>query len=274
VSAEGPGNTTGAGSTAWHRVAAPAGWHTIEFISDLHLSAAMPTTHAAFESYLDNCCADAVFILGDLFELWVGDDAAALPFEQRCVQALRRAATQRPIFFMVGNRDFLVGAAMCREAGLTALPDPSVLVAFGTNMLLSHGDALCLDDVQYQDFRRLVRSPAWQSEFLAKPLAERLRIAGEIRAHSASRKRFDGASSADIDKPTAVSWLREAHCDTLIHGHTHRPGSDVLAGGLTRQVLSDWDLDQTPPKPRAEVLRWSAAGLQRLAPAQAHRATG
>ena len=252
---------------AVQEMVAPAHWRAIDFISDLHLSAAMPATHAAWRDCLANTCADAVVMLGDLFELWVGDDARDSPFEQSCVATLADAARHKPLFFMAGNRDFLLGPAMLAASGMQGLCDPTVLTAFGTRALLSHGDALCLDDAPYQAFRQLVRSPAWQSDFLAKPLAERLRIASEIRAHSASRREFDGAASADVDQPSAIAWLLATGAADFIHGHTHRPGSEPLDAVHTRHVVSDWDLDQHE---RAEVLRWTVAGLRRLAPAQAH----
>ena len=252
---------------AVQELVAPAHWRAIDFISDLHLSAAMPATHAAWRGYLATTCADAVVMLGDVFELWVGDDARDSPFEQGCVKALAAAARDKPLFFMAGNRDFLLGPAMLAASGMQGLSDPTVLAAFGTRALLSHGDALCLADAPYQAFRQLVRSPAWQSDFLAEPLNERLRIASEIRAHSASRRQFDGDASADVDQPSAIAWLQATGAADFIHGHTHRPGSEALDSAHRRHVLSDWDLDAHE---RAEVLRWTAAGLQRLAPARAH----
>jgi UDP-2,3-diacylglucosamine hydrolase len=264
------GSARAAPLPAVQTLAAPAHWRAIDFISDLHLSAAMPATHAAWRDYLARSSADAVVILGDLFELWVGDDARALPFEQACVQVLARAAANKPVYFMAGNRDFLLGAPMLADAGLQGLADPTLLSAFGTSVLLSHGDALCLDDVPYQAFRQLVRSPSWQAEFLAKPLTERQRIASDIRAHSQSRRAFDGAASADVDKPVALAWLAQCDAAALVHGHTHRPGSEALDAVHTRHVLSDWDFDSHT---RGEVLRWTAHGFTRLAPAQAHLQT-
>ena len=252
-----------------NRFDAPAHWRAIDFISDLHLTAAMPATYAACMDYLHSSCADAVFILGDLFELWVGDDARAGAFERRCAEVLVEASSGKHLSFMVGNRDFLLGQEMLAACGLTALPDPTVLAAFGTRVLLTHGDMLCLDDAPYQAFRTLVRSAAWQRPFLARPLPERLAIAAEIRAHSESRRQFEGASDADIDKPTAIAWLRDVQASCLIHGHTHRPGDQFLAPGLPRHVLSDWDVD-SPIGARAEVLRWTRDGIVRLAPARAH----
>lgn len=247
----------------------PAYWQAIDFISDLHLSAAMPTTHAMWCSYLARTPADAVFMLGDVFELWVGDDARTLPFEMGCMHMLAQAATHKSLYFMAGNRDFLLGPAMRAASGMQTLAEPTLVSAFGTRAVLTHGDMWCLDDLPYQAFRQLVRSPAWQSTFLAMPLAERLRIASEFRAHSESRRQFDGAATADVDQATAMRWLRRNDATVLVHGHTHRPGSQQLDAGLMRHVLSDWDLDHGS---RAEVLRWSADGFTRLSPQRAQQA--
>ena len=244
----------------------PRDWRAIDFISDLHLCEAMPRTVQAWAAHLQHTRADAVFILGDLFEVWVGDDARSRPFERHCVDILAAAASRRTIAFMVGNRDFLVGQALLRDSGMMGLPDPTQLNAWGQRLLLSHGDALCLADTPYQAFRAEVRGAAWQAQFLARPLDERLHIAAEIRRASASRQRYDGAADSDVDAAEAVRWLHTMGAAELIHGHTHRPGSDALAPGFKRHVLSDWDLDGAA---RAEVLRLTRDGLERVAPATA-----
>jgi UDP-2,3-diacylglucosamine hydrolase len=164
---------------------------------------------------------------------------------------------------MAGNRDFLVGAALLRDAGMMALPDPTVLNAWGQPVLLTHGDALCVDDEPYQAFRREVRSAEWQTTFLARPLAERLRIGAEIRQASQARRCFDGDGSVDVDAGAAVRWMHALGAAEMVHGHTHRPGSSVLAPGFKRHVLSDWDLDTAD---RAEVLRLTRQGFDRLPP--------
>ena len=243
---------------------APPHWQAVDFISDLHLSEAMPRTFDAWAAHLLHTRADAVFILGDLFEVWLGDDARACAFERRCVDVLAEAARHRVVAMMVGNRDFLLGAAALQACGMTGLPDPTVLAAWGRRTLLSHGDALCLGDRPYQAFRREVRSSAWQAAFLARPLADRVRLAAEMRSASAARQRFDGDARADVDSIEAVRWMRAVAAGELVHGHTHRPGSNLLAPGFTRHVLSDWDLDSAR---RAEVLRLRRDGCQRIAPA-------
>lgn len=251
---------------------APPSWRTVDFISDLHLQAGDAATFEAWRHYLESTPADAVFILGDLFEVWVGDDAVgedlaspAAAFDARCVHAMGEAAGRLALFFMHGNRDFLVGQALMDLCNTTLLHDPTVLefpAGSGRRWLLSHGDALCLDDTDYMEFRRQVRSPEWQRAFLAKPLAERQDIARALRRQSEARKQ-SGASYADVDAAAARQWLRAAKAPTLIHGHTHKPALHDLGEGLSRVVLSDWDL--AAPMPRADVLRLGAGGLQRIA---------
>lgn len=247
---------------------APPEWRAIDFISDLHLAPTSPNTVAAWARYLGATAADAVVILGDLFELWVGDDARTLPFESGLVATLRAAAAKRPLFFMVGNRDFLVGNELLAEVGMMALPDPACLHAFGQRLVLAHGDALCLSDLPYQALRRQMRDLQWQRATLARPLRERLALGAEIRRRSEQRRQFDGAPDADVDPAAAIALLDACGSQVLIHGHTHRPGTLPLDATHTRHVLSDWDLDD-PTRPRAEVLRLSAAGVERLDPQRA-----
>ncbi len=262
-------NTAPSPQLFWEMTAPPS-WAAIDFISDLHLSSDTPKTLAAFESHIQNTDADAVFILGDLFELWVGDDARYGEFEAQCVNILTHATAHRTVAFMHGNRDFLVGAQMLKTCGVMALPDPTVLHAFGERVLLAHGDALCLADLPYQAFRKLVRSDAWQQEFLAKPLGERRSLGQRMRRESEELKLQQARGDwVDIDTACAVRWMREAGTPTLIHGHTHQPATEVMAPGYSRWVLSDWDLDSPRKAPRAQVLRWHRGGLTRLAPADA-----
>lgn len=249
--------------TFWELVA-PADWTAVDLISDLHLSVQTPRTFEAWAAHLRSTPASAVIILGDLFEVWIGDDARHEGFEAQCADVLAEAASRLTVAFMCGNRDFLVGGEMLRECGVRALPDPTVLVAFGERLLLSHGDALCLDDHEYQQFRAQVRSLAWQREFLGRPLEQRHALARAMRDHSEQRKLGKAVEDwVDIDKGTAVRWMHEASTPTLIHGHTHRPQHEDLAPGFVREVLSDWDLDDARP-PRAEVMRLRRSGLARV----------
>jgi UDP-2,3-diacylglucosamine hydrolase len=244
---------------------APAAWSAIDFISDLHLTAETPRTFDAWGAHLSTTPADAVFILGDLFDVWVGDDAALAGFEKQCIDVLAEAARHRALGFMVGNRDFLVGRSLLDACGVMALPDPTLLAAFGERVLLSHGDALCIADAVYQRFRAEVRSDAWRDRVLVLPIEQRRAYAKQMRGASDVHKvRTTVEGWADVDADTAVEWLRATGSKVLIHGHTHRPRVHTLSNGCVRHVLSDWDLEDEPT--RAEVLRLSAAGLTRVAP--------
>jgi UDP-2,3-diacylglucosamine hydrolase len=248
----------------FEELVAPSHWRTVDFLSDLHLQASEPDTLAAWHHYLQTTPADALFILGDLFEVWVGDDALDDPgsFESQACALLQAASRQRALFFLHGNRDFLIGPGFARHTGATLLHDPTVLVWQGQRLLLSHGDALCLDDVDYQRFRVQARSVQWQEHFLAQPLAQRRAQARGIRAESEARKQ-SGAVYADVDGPAAIAWLQAARATTLVHGHTHRPAEHPLAPDVRRVVLSDWDAAAQPP--RADVLRLTPQGLERIA---------
>ena len=266
-----------AGGPAWPQLTAPPCWRVVDLISDLHLDAGEPETFLAWQHYMQHTPAQAVFILGDLFEVWVGDDVITKPasgapgsdnFEDRCAQVLRQGAARRDVYFMRGNRDFLVGDTFTRACGVHLLQDPTMLGFAGRRWLLSHGDALCLDDTDYMRFRALVRSAAWQQEFLGQPIQQRKAVARGLRERSEARKRSHPVL-VDVDAQAAVRWLRMARADTLIHGHTHRPADHDLGGNLRRIVLSDWDLRASPP--RAQVLRIAAgaatgpAVVQRMA---------
>lgn len=260
---------------------APAHWQTIELISDLHLDPSHPQTAQAFVRYAAATRADAVLILGDLFEAWVGDDMRCQPFEAEMVAALRQLGQRCWLGIMVGNRDFLMGPELMAACHAHALPDPMVLNAFGLRRLITHGDAWCLDDQPYLAFRQQVRQAGWQNAFLQQPLEQRLATARHMRQASEARKREQSSPTewADVDAGRALAWLAATHCQELIHGHTHRPGRSPLHDadatkahtvrpGRYREVLSDWDVD-AEHTPRAEVVRLSAEGLTRLPPLQA-----
>jgi UDP-2,3-diacylglucosamine hydrolase len=238
--------------------------HSI-FVSDLHLTPDRPRATETFRGLMAGPAAQAqaVYILGDLFEHWVGDDDLADPFNIAVADILRALSGKGVVLhFMHGNRDFLAGDAFLQHCGITGLRDPTVLAFAGQRHVLSHGDLLCLDDVDYQRFRVLARSSAWQHQFLSQPLATRRAQARGIRQESEARKQ-SGAPYADVDHPAAIAWLQAAGANTLIHGHTHRPANHALAPGLQRVVLSDWDAAALPP--RLETLRLSTRGLERIA---------
>lgn len=240
-------------------------WRAVDILSDVHLRADAPRTFEAWRRHMLDTPADAVFILGDLFEVWIGDDACVGEFESACLRVLQESARTRSLAFLAGNRDFLVGAALLQAVPMQAMSDPTVVAGFGTRVLLAHGDAWCLEDRDYQRFRLEVRGEAWQSRFLARSLAERHRAGATMRAASQARKLSlpDPALWADLDRDAVVEALHATGTRTLVHGHTHRPARHDLGEGCTRWVLSDWDYDS--PTPRGDVLRWSAEGLQRVA---------
>lgn len=244
------------------RLQSPPAWRALDFISDLHLQAEQAATFEAWRRYMRETPADAVFILGDLFEVWAGDDAATAPgFAADCAAVLKAAAARIDVFFMAGNRDFLVGDGFLRTCGVRALADPAVLDFGGRRWLLTHGDALCTDDTQYMQFREQVRSRQWQNEFLSKPLAQRQAIASDMRERSEARKR-SGVAYADVADDDSLAWLKASGAQVMIHGHTHHPADHVLGEGH-RIVLSDWDAAGKPP--RLQALRLTAEGLQRIA---------
>jgi len=240
-------------------LAAPAHWRCIEFISDLHLQAGLPATFSAWRDYLKSTGADALFILGDLFEVWIGDDVLGAggdgtsdAFEAECVALLRQASRRIPVYVMHGNRDFLLGPSFAQASGTELLSDPCRLQAGGQQWLLSHGDALCLADTAYMNFRTEVRSTGWQQNFLSQPLEHRVATARALRQQSEERKR-SSTDFVDLDRTQTMAWLNDAKAHTLIHGHTHQGIDHRLSEGLGRVVLSDWDADIHPP--RAEVLQ-------------------
>ena len=246
-------------------------WHCVDFISDLHLQDSEPENFSAWRTCLEQSPADAIFILGDLFEVWVGDDvlgvdsglehglSSASVFETHCCQVLRECAKKRPVYFMHGNRDFLVGQGFAQACGVQILSDPSVLAFAGQRYLLSHGDALCLADSDYQNFRQTVRSSAWQEKFLATPLQERLQHARMIRQASESRKQQQvamGQAWVDVDIPAAERWMNAVQAQHFIHGHTHEGRNhaiESLQGAGVRHVLPEWDVAGQPA--RGYVLR-------------------
>lgn len=236
-------------------IEAPPHWRCVDFISDLHLHGDDPLTFEAWRGYLQETVADAVFVLGDLFEAWVGDDVLSLTdgFEQRCVAVLRAATRRLQVYIMPGNRDFLMGAALMQACGTILLSDPTVLTFAQERFVLTHGDAWCLADTEYQQFRAQVRSVHWQRDFLQQPLANRLEMARSMRAQSEAHKRT--STFVDVDAQAARLALQTSRARYLIHGHTHRPETFQQGADGTRLVLSDWDLRATTP--RSQVLRLS-----------------
>ncbi len=255
------GNATGATSMS----------RPLFFISDLHLSDAMPRTVDAFAHFIHVTAndADSVFILGDLFEFWVGDDVLGAQVQGpraafvRRMTALMHTLSERGIalYVMHGNRDFLLGKRFMREAGALPLPDPFVITAFGTRIVVAHGDALCTADPAYQRFRRFARNPVAQQVFLSLPLKLRLSIAERMRSGSEEGRMRPIDPKYDVTPDAVSTLLRNTNTHTMIHGHTHLPARHTLADG-TRWVMPDWDLDHR--QPRGGYLRLDEDGIRAL----------
>ena len=212
------------------------------FISDIHLSENTPHLTNAFKVFLDESKESCthLFILGDLFEVWIGDDDDN-SFHQEIKTALSEFTSNGPeTFFMHGNRDFLIGETFANEVGISILSDPYTLNINGLNVILSHGDFLCTDDVDYMDFRNIVRSEAWQKDFLSKNLDERNEIANSLRSTSKDAASKKSLEITDANPETINDFMQKNQPDIFIHGHTHRPKihEDNL---FKRVVLGDWD---------------------------------
>ena len=220
------------------------------FISDLHLQALYPRTCSAFFAFLREraMAAERLYLLGDIFEYWAGDDDLASLFHQDIVNAIRAVSDSGvQVFWMAGNRDFLVGAAFAEAAGLTLLAEPHVIELAGQRVALVHGDAECTDDLKYMAFRAQVRDPAWQAQFLALPLAQRKSIIDGMREGSKAAHTTKSYELMDV-APAAVAALHaRTGADILIHGHTHRPALHQH-DGKRRYVLPDWEPQAEPPR--------------------------
>lgn len=234
------------------------------FISDLHLSHDHPHSTEMFMRFAADIApaADALYILGDLFEYWAGDDDLNDPFHLRITGTLRQLGAQGTrIFIMHGNRDFLMAAELGAACHATLLDDPTLLDLYGTPTLLTHGDGLCTGDTEYQRFRSLVRNSDWQAQFLAQPLASRKAQIEQLRMQSRNEKRLKAMDIMDVNVAAVDDLLRQYGYPRLIHGHTHRPAKHLhRPDGHTceRWVLGDWDSG------KASILRCDANGIERL----------
>lgn len=215
------------------------------FIADLHLDPERPETTRLFVDFLAQRArqADALYILGDLFEAWIGDDDDS-PMNREIIGALRAyTESGTPAFVMRGNRDFLLGEDFARQSNCTLLADPARIDLYGTPTLLMHGDLLCTDDREYMQFREMVRDPRWQSQMLSRPLEERRALAAGMRR--ASREQTDGKpeSIMDVNPGAVTAIMTDRQVTRLIHGHTHRPAfhdPGIPGGKAQRIVLGDW----------------------------------
>ena len=224
------------------------------FISDLHLCDSRPHITQAFIQFLQQTAAkaDALYILGDLFEYWPGDDVIQTHQTDvikddalaASIHALSSLAKKVPVFFMAGNRDFLIGTGFANVTGISILADPTLLNLYGKRVLLSHGDELCTDDTAYQQFRQQVRNPDWQNQFLSQLLTNRIAYIEELRVKSEQEKSTKSMQIMDVNEAAVENLLRKHHYPPLfIHGHTHRPNTHVykLDGHICeRIVLGDW----------------------------------
>lgn len=234
----------------------------IHFLSDLHLS---PQLNGVTELFLDYLAgparqAEGIYILGDLFEAWIGDDDDD-PYHQSIIRAFKAASDAgATIFILRGNRDFLLGDRFAEASGTTLLSDPYFLELPGKSFVLSHGDALCTDDLEYQAFRQQVRHLQWQAGFLAKPLDERRALANHLRQQSEENKKYKNSAQMDLNPVATAELIRENHYATLIHGHTHQPAThrhEIDAHSVERWVLADWREDC------GEIVVWNGAMLHR-----------
>ncbi len=227
----------------------------ILFISDLHLQQEQPETSVKLVEFIKARAtnARALYILGDLFEVWLGDDDDSPEF---CAlfDALRSFSQRANLYFMPGNRDFLVGSKLARKLGFEILAEPYLLRLGEQSVALMHGDQLCTDDVDYQNFRRMVRAPEWQQEFLSKSLAERRKIASGLRQRSTDAMQEKTEMIMDVNPETVNRYFENLNIDVLVHGHTHRPAVHGLPAG-TRYVLGDW-------RPGPSYLSWNDGDWQ------------
>jgi len=214
------------------------------FISDLHLSQDRPEINALFLRFLHEIAplGDALYILGDLFEVWLGDDLVPAEYVQ-AIAGLKSLSSKYPVYVMYGNRDFLMREEFEKMSGATILREPHIINLEQQATLLLHGDTLCTDDVAYQEFRRMVRNPQWQDAMLAKPGQERLALAREYRAMSQAEMAKKELAIMDVNQLSVIETMREHQVHHLIHGHTHRPGVhqfDLDGQPAQRIVLGDW----------------------------------
>lgn len=247
------------------------------FISDLHIGPQDPAIERRFADYLASSAGrlDALFILGDLFEFWIGDDAAGLCGHLDTVQTLAAFLERSGCrgYLMHGNRDFLIGERFCRETGCQLLTDPCILEHAGTRILLSHGDGYCTDDVEHQRFRSMVRDPEWQEAFLNRSQSDRLDYALEARARSESGKSTKSMDIMDVNASAITEAMRRHGVRHMIHGHTHRPAihtTTVDGEEAFRVVLGAWFDQQNWLTVTRGELRYAFGGGEQVLPLGAY----
>ena len=233
---------------------------TTLFISDLHVDQQRPEIARQLQRFLRDEAADAdrLYILGDLFESWVGDDDPNPHYADVKTALARLVDRGTPVAFMHGNRDFMIGEDFAAETGVNLLDDPTVVDLHGRRVLLTHGDAMCTDDIEYQQVRAMTRNPEWQAMMRAKPLDERLAFAGQARERSAEHAAGTAPDIMDVNSDAVAATFEKHGVTTMLHGHTHRPAvHEIDIGGKphTRIVLGDW-------YEQGSVVRWSSDGFE------------
>ncbi len=223
------------------------------FISDCHVDASKPEITSNLLDFLQNRAKNArfLYILGDFFEVWIGDDSHN-PVYESIINCLQTLSKNTEVFFLAGNRDFLLGDEAADYIGLTRIKDPTTIQLGDHRVALLHGDTLCTDDNDYQAFRRMVRDPDWQIQFLLKPLAERQAIAVALRAKSSEAMAEKTLEIMDVNADAVSNCFTKLDVDLIIHGHTHRPAIHQYANNQKRFVLGDWN-------PSPSYLSWDIA---------------
>ncbi len=227
------------------------------FIADLHLDSSHPEISKLFLGFLDTDArkSDALYILGDLFEVWLGDDDNN-PEHRKVIKAIKQLTSQgTSVYIQHGNRDFLIGSRFESLTGCQLLPDPSVIELYGNRILLMHGDLLCTDDIDYQQFRQQVRDPDWIRKTLQLPLKKREQIAKNLRKQSQQHTQTKPEDIMDVNPDTVKQYMQDNNTPMLIHGHTHRPAIHELDNKTRRIVLGDWVT-------QGSVLRWNRDGYR------------
>lgn len=228
------------------------------FISDLHLESGRPEIGEQFLAFLAGPArgADALYILGDLFEAWIGDDDPNPHYAQMKAAIRELSDSGVPVYFMHGNRDFMIGEGFAADTGVTLLNDPHPIELHGENVLLSHGDAMCTDDVEYQQVRAMTRNPDWQAMMMSKSIEERLAFAIQAREQSQARDVSMDDEITDVSQDAVEQTIRDSGVDILLHGHTHRPAVHpfhVDERPVHRIVLGDW-------YEQGSMVEWDADG--------------
>ena len=213
------------------------------FISDIHLTQNNQLIKNSFFSFLDNFPEEVnnLFIVGDLFDLWIGDDVRNKLVEDLHLKLRKITNNKKNIFFFHGNRDFLVGESFCKTSNMKLIHEPTVFEFFGYKTLILHGDQLCTEDVDYQNFCKIVRNKQWQSEFLSLSIPERLKIAKNVRNESSISLASKDDDITDVTDQTVLKYFKTYKVTHIIHGHTHRPKIHLIENNFSRLVIPDWN---------------------------------